>query len=97
MKSFCKHQPHRIVDWVKSPKYSTDQILINVDALRGDIDHYLFQFSDEGPREQFGWFHLNKATIVKSKIQPNGRGKVYAVDLDLREDFIPLLNCNHEI
>ena len=92
----CKHQPHKIIDWIKSPKWSTNQVLINTRAVSGTTEHYLVQFSDESPKKVYGWFYLSGANIRKSPIQTNGAGKVYAVSLGLSEPFTPDNNCVHK-
>ena len=99
MASFCKHHPHRVIDDIRSPKWSTNQVLISVDKVKEGIDDYLIIFSDESPKNKYGWFWLSGKDIRKSSTQPNGRGRVYAVDLNKREEFIPINSdkCGHTI
>lgn len=97
MKSFCRHHPHKVIDDVKSPKWSTNQILINVNKVTDGTDDYLIIFSDESPKKKYGWFYLSGKDIRRSKTQQNGRGMVYAVDLNKREDFVPINKCEHQI
>ena len=92
----CKHEPHKIIDWVKDPKWSTDEILINVDAISKDIEHYIIKFSNESPSKKYGWFYMSGAVIRKCKTQPNGHGSVYVVPMSSRESFEPLKQCKHE-
>ena len=97
IKSLCKHDTYRTIDWIKSPKWSTNEILISKDKVSPAIDHYLVQFTDESPKKKYGWFYLDRETITNSPTQPNGRGQVYCVSLDKRQDFIPLKQCIHEL
>ena len=97
MASFCKHRPHRVIDDIRSPKWSTNQVLISVDKISDHINDYLIRFSEESPKSKYGWFWLDGKVIRKSPTQPNGRGRVYVVDMDKREDFQPINKCQHEI
>lgn len=93
----CKHEPHRTITHILSPKWSTNEVLISTDAVRPGIDHYLVQFKDESPKNKYGWFYLDRKTIEKSKTQPNGRGVVYCVSLDKRQEFEPITKCEHDL
>lgn len=92
MISFCKHEKYKVIDWIREPKYSTNQVLINVDRVPENIKHYLVKFTDCNSIPE--WFYLSGADIRKSKIQPNGRGRVYCVDLSKRREFKPIKDCN---
>lgn len=91
----CKHEPHKVIDWIKSPKWSTDQVLINTQAVTDNIEHYLIQFTDDSPKRKYGWFYLSGNNIRRAKKQPNGRGEVYAVPMSLSEEFEPIKQCKH--
>lgn len=93
----CKHQTHQVIDHIKAPKYSTNEILIGASHVMDSIEHYIIRFTDEGPREQYGWFYLNRKDIENCKKQPNGRGTVYCVPLDRRQKFEPIAQCIHDI
>lgn len=93
--SFCKHTSYKAITHIKSPKWSTQEILISTDAITPDIEHYVFQFSDESPRKKYGWFYLSGKSIRRHHTQKNGSGLVYVVPLSKREDFIPQTKCEH--
>lgn len=93
----CKHEPHKVIDWIKSPKWSTDEILINTDAVSSNIEHYLIRFSDASPQNKYGWFYMSGKMIRRHKTQANGRGKVYIVPLGKREEFEQIKPCIHEL
>ena len=95
MVTFCKHQRYKKIDWIKSPKWSTDEILINTEAVSPEIEHYLVQFTDESPKNKYGWFYMSGKVIRRHKTQPNGRGKVYVVPMSKREEFTPIKDCGH--
>lgn len=86
----CKHEPHKTIDWIQSPKWSTNEVLIRTDAVTPRIEHYLVQFTDKSPKGRYGWFYISGKNIRKAKTQPNGRGMVYVVSLDKREEFTPI-------
>ena len=92
----CKHEPHKIIDWIKQPKWSTDSILINTRAITPDTEHYLIRFSDPTPWERYGWFYMSGDMIRKQHKKPNGRGEVYIVPLANREEFQPIKQCDHD-
>lgn len=96
MATFCRHTRHRTITKIFAPKYSTNEILINTLDIVPKIEHYLFQFSEETPKHTYGWFYLSGKIIRASKKQPNGRGEVYVVSLDKRENFNPLTECEHQ-
>lgn len=95
MKQFCKHQKYKVIDWIKDPKWSTNEILISVDAIDPNTEHYLFRFANESPKKKYGWFYLEGKVIRRFHTQKNGGGMVYVVPLDRREDFTPLIKCEH--
>lgn len=91
----CKHERYRLVDWILDPKWSTEEVLINVKVVNKNIDHYLVKFVNESPAKKYGWFYLSRENIINSPTQSNGRGKVFVVDLNKREEFEPIKNCHH--
>lgn len=93
--TLCKHQPHKGIDDIWEPKYSTKDILINVEKVPKDVEHFVIQFSKESPKKVYGWFYMSGKMIRRHKKQANGSGAVYVVPLSKREDFIPLKNCEH--
>lgn len=95
--TLCKHQKYKTITHIKSPKWSTDEILINVDAIHEDVEHYLIRFSDDSPQRKYGWFYMNGKVIRRFHTQPNGSGRVYVVPLSRREEFIPNKQCEHLI
>ena len=93
----CKHQVYKVIDWIKSPKWSTDEILISVDALPTNTNHLLIRFADESPRKKYGWMYFDARVVRRYHKQKNGSGMVYVVPMSKREDFEPLKNCHHEL
>lgn len=96
-KSFCKHHHYKLLTHIRSPKWSTDEILINVTALPENTNDLVIQFSDESPKEKYGWFYMDANTVRKHPTQRNGNGMVYVVPMSKREDFVPLKKCEHEL
>lgn len=93
---FCRHVNHRVINDIWEPKWSTREILINVDKIVDGVDNYLFMFSNESAQQKYGWFYLSGDTIRKHQIKPNGKGRVYVVPLSERESFVPINKCEHE-
>lgn len=94
MKTLCKHDNYRVIDWILAPKYSTKEVLINVDKI-GDTEHYLLKFK-EAPAYP-DWYYINRRDIVNKRTQKNGSGMMYVVPLNLLDDFKPLTECEHII
>lgn len=92
----CKHDKHRVIDNIRSPKWSTDEILINVDRIHEDVEHYIIRFTDESPKNKYGWFYMSGKVIRRFHKQKNGAGMMYVVPMSRREEFEPLKECNHE-
>lgn len=90
----CKHQPHKVIDDIWEPKWSTNEILIHVDKVPKEVEHYIIRFKNKSPRDKYGWFYLSGKVIRRYKKQPNGKGFVYCVPMSKRESFIPIKNCN---
>ena len=91
---FCKHQHYIVIDDIKSPKWSTDEILISTKKVTDRVEHYLIRFTDKSPREKFGWFYMAGKDIRKCKTQINGRGVCYAVPMKRRQSWQPIKDCN---
>jgi len=91
---FCRHQPYKYIDDIKSPKWSTDEVLIGTHKVFDKVEHYILQFSDESAKKKYGMFYLAGKDIRHSKTQPNGRGEVYVVKLNKRQPFVADKNCN---
>ena len=89
----CKHQPHRVIDWIKAPRYHDNRILIDESKITPKIEHYIFRFTDEAPKKKYGWFYLSGKVIRRYGTQRNGRIMVYAVPLTKTEKFIPDKKC----
>lgn len=90
----CKHEPHLVVDWILDPKWSTNEVLIDVDKV-GKHENVLIRFANLSPQKKYGWFYMSGKMIRKHKTQPNGRGTVYVVPLSKREEFEPIKQCGH--
>ena len=93
MKSFCVHQPHKIIADILEPKYSTDEVLISTSKVTEYTENYLIKFVNCNKYPDWYWF--SGAHIRKCKTQPNGRGTVYVVSMKDREDFEPITECDH--
>lgn len=89
----CKHQGHKTIDWIKAPKYSSKEILIDVRAVQGK-EHLIIRFTDEWPKQEYGWFYMSGSMVRRHKKQMNGSVEVYVVPLSKREAFVPDNNCN---
>ena len=92
--TFCKHQRHKVIDWIKEPRYHDDMVLINVSAIVPDTEHYLIKFVKCNKYPD--WFYMSGKDIRRQKIQANGRGEVYVVPMSKREDFAPIKRCQHD-
>ena len=91
----CKHARYKVIDWIKDPKWSTDEILINTDAIDQNVEHYIIQFSNESPKNKYGWFYMSGKVIRRFHKQKNGHGWVYVVPMSKREEFTPIKKCEH--
>lgn len=96
MARFCKHTPHTVVNWIKDPKWSTKEVLIDKDVVDMGEDNILVRFTSPSARNKFGWFHYAKDVIQRCPTQPNGRITVYVVPLSKRKPFVPINNCDCE-
>lgn len=90
----CKHVPHKVFTHVLDPKYSTNEVLIDVKRISDDVPHYILQFKNPGAQAKWGWFYLSLKDIKGSKKQQNGAGEVYAVSLGKSKPFTPDNDCN---
>ena len=90
----CRHQPHKVIDDIQSPKWSTNEILISTHKVTDRIEHYIIRFTDKSPQEKFGWFYMAGKDIRKSNTQPNGKGVCYVVSMGKRQPFVADKNCN---
>lgn len=90
----CKHQPHRVIDNIRAPRYHDNNILISTKVVIPNIEHYIIRFSDESPKDEYGWFYMSGKVIRRHKKQANGRGEVYVVPLTKREAFVPDKKCH---
>lgn len=89
----CKHTPHTVVDWVKEPKYSTREILLNKDRIDHAKEHLIIRFSDAPSMPE--WFYMSRTMVRRHKVSNNGRIEVYAVPLAKREPFEIIKPCEH--
>ena len=92
MKSLCKHDEYRIIDWVREPKYSTDEILIDVHKI-GMAKNLLIKFTQCNKYPD--WFYMDGDMVRRCPTQPNGRSEVFVVPMDEREEFVPNNKCEH--
>lgn len=89
----CRHEPHKVIDWIIEPKYSTDSVRINIGAVSPEIEHYLIKFTDCNKYPD--WFYMSGQIIRRSPIKPNGKGKVYEVPMSKRESLVIEEDCKH--
>lgn len=94
MARLCKHEPHKVISWIKSPKWSTNEILIDTRAVEGH-ENLLIRFSDKSPQDKYGWFYMSGKMVRRHKTQKNGNGEVYVVPLGKREEFVQIKDCEH--
>lgn len=95
MIEFCKHQPHKVIDDILEPKYSTDEILIATYKVPEHSEHVLIKF--KACNKYPDWFYMSAKMIRKHPTQPNGRGKVYVVPMSKRNEFQPIKKCEHDL
>lgn len=93
---FCQHTPHTVINWIKDPKWSTHEVLIDKDAVDLGEENVLICFTNPSARKKYGWFHYRKSVIQQHPTQPNGRIKVYVVPLSKRKPFAPIKDCDCE-
>ena len=91
--TLCKHQPHTVIDWIKEPKYSTREILIDKEAVDAGQEHLLIRFTNTPSMPD--WFYMSRKMVRRHHTQPNGNKTVYVVPLGKREEFIQLKPCEH--
>lgn len=89
----CKHMPHTVINWIKEPKYSTKEILIDKYKVDMAHEHLLIKFTDCPSIPE--WFYMSRKMVRKHKTQPNGRGFVYVVPLSKKEEFKQIKPCEH--
>lgn len=91
---FCKHQPYRVFE-VWQPKWSTKEVLLNVNKYSDNIEHYLVKFTKTPSME--GWYYVDRKTLKKCKTQKNGNGEMFILPLSKLEDFTPINKCEHQL
>jgi hypothetical protein len=90
----CKHEPHTVINWIKDPKWSTSEVLIDKQTIDEGEEHILLAFSNPSPHKKYGWMYFNKEEVQRCKTQPNGRITVYVVSLNKRKPFTPINDCD---
>lgn len=93
VKSFCAHTPHIRITNIWEPRYSTKDVLVNVNKLKQGIEHYLIHF--EKAKSMPGWYYVSLRDLAKSPRQKNGYGTMLVVPLSKLEDFEPIKRCDH--
>lgn len=87
---FCKHTEHTVINWIKDPKWSTNEVLIDKKVVDGSELHILLAFSNPSPFKKYGWLYFNREEVRRCKTQPNGRITVYVVPLGKSKPFKPV-------
>lgn len=93
MQTFCRHEPHVKIDSIWEPKYSTDEILIATQKIPEHIEHILIKF--RSCTKYPDWFYMSAKMVREYPVQANGRGQVFVVPMATRQDFKPVVKCNH--
>lgn len=91
----CKHDNYRVIDNIWAPKYSTWQVLINVNKVSDNVEHYLIKFTKAPSMPD--WYYISREDITSGGQQPNGAGRVYTPSLSKLQPFTPDNHCEHEI
>lgn len=91
----CKHDNYQLIDWIKTEKWSTDEVLINVTKVKKDVPNVLVKFTMSTNYPD--WFHLKTKDILASPVQPNGGGRVYVTPMHKRNELELLKHCVHEV
>lgn len=101
----CKHAKYKVIDDIKDPKWMTDEVLISVNKVHEDVEHYIIRFSNTKPiprfssvsaQEKYGWFYMSGKMIRRFHKQKNGNGMVYVVPMSRKETFEPIKDCKCE-
>lgn len=90
----CPHINYRVIDTIREPKYSTDEILISIARIDPNIEHYIIKFTN--CNQYPDWFYMSGKRIRRYHTQKNGRGEMYVVPMSVREPFEPIRNCPHQ-
>lgn len=88
----CKHAQYKSISDILEPRYHDNHILISVAKVPENIPHFIIKFKKE-VKKYPDWFYLSGKDIRNSKKQDNGRGEVYAVNLNKSQTFTPDKNC----
>ncbi len=91
----CKHATYKVIDDIWSPRYSTGDVLINVNKIMPNVEHYLIKFSKAPSYPD--WLYFSGKEIRKCKTQKNGSGSVYVVRMSTAQSFEPLKQCEHDL
>lgn len=89
----CRHERYTTIDWIKEPKYSTNEILIDKLAVDNGQEHLLIKFTQAPSMPD--WFYMSRKMVRRHRTQANGAKTVYVVPLSKREAFEQLKPCPH--
>ena len=91
----CKHEKYKTITNIWEPKYSTDEILINVSSVPDDVEHFLIKL--QKCNKYPDWFYMSGKMIRRFRKQKNGNAQCYVVPMSRREDFEPIKEgCKHD-
>lgn len=93
--SFCKHLPHTVIDDIWEPLYHKDAILISTAKVPQTAEHILIKFKKCNQYKE--WFYMSGRMVRKHPTQKNGNGMVYVVPMSKREEFTPIVKCEHDL
>lgn len=90
----CKHADYTLINWIKDPKWSTSEVLIDTKAINDAKPTIILGFTNKSAHNKYGWLVLDREECKKSKIQPNGRIKVYCVKLSKARRLERVTDCD---
>ena len=90
----CKHANYTTINWIKSPKWSTNEVLIDKREIDQAENLILLEFTDPSPQKKYGWLVFDKKTSQESKTQKNGRITVYCVMLSKAKRLEKVTDCD---
>lgn len=91
----CRHDRYQVIDWIKTEKWSTDEVLINASKVKANVPNVLLKFTMSTKYPD--WLHFNVKDVISSPKQKNGAIEVYVLPMYKRNELELLKNCLHEV